>query len=116
MSKWDGGPGIIGKRIGFGLRIHAFFGHLIHFKGDDVRRFLRAAGDALEILSSEALGLGWLHVPDQNQRDILWRIKSAEKLVRVRLRDRGNVRGPAYGWPRVRRGLPKHRVELLGKF
>ena len=51
-------PEDVHLRVGLGLGVHALLGQLLHFERHHVRRGLRAARDALEILLRQRLGLG----------------------------------------------------------
>ena len=106
-------PEDVHLRVGFRLGVHPLLRQLLDFERHHVRRRLRAARDALEVLLRLRLGLVRLEVAHENERDVLRRIIDRVELVGLRLGDRRDVRRPAHDRPGVGRGFPEHRVELL---
>ena len=103
-------------RIGVGLGEHALLGNLLHLERDHVRRLLFARRDAAKVTLRLLGGFLGLEVADQDQRDVLRRVVGLVKLIRLRLGNRGNVRGPSDHGPAVGMRFPKQRLERLGEF
>ncbi|OQC23387.1 MAG: hypothetical protein BWX68_02818 [Verrucomicrobia bacterium ADurb.Bin063] len=108
-----GMPQDIHLRIRLGLGVHALFGRLRHFRCDHVRRRPGAARDALEVFAHQRPGRGGREIAHQDECDVLGRIIRGVELIRLRLGNGQQIRGPADHRPGVGRGFPEHGVELL---
>ena len=78
-------PEDVHLRIRLRLGIHAFLGDLFHFERHDIRRFVRAARDAAKVFFRQRRRAVGIEIADENQRDVLRRIISRVKFVRLRL-------------------------------
>ena len=100
-------PEDVHLRVGLGLGVHALLGQLLDFERHDIRRRLRPARDALEVLLRQRLGLGRLEIAHEDERDVLRRVIGRVELVGLRLGDGREVRRPADDRPGVRRATPR---------
>ena len=108
-------PENVHLRIGLGLGVHALLRKLFDLERGDLRRVGFATRDAGKIFFSERLGFSRVEVAHQKQRDVLRGVVNAVELVRLRLGNGRNVRGPADRGPLVRMRFPEHGLERLLK-